>query len=137
MAEGDLSRHGVIKYSGRGKNGTFTLLNRRHNRGAEEEAFGTVRSEAEGVCGQDAQLPWFNRRGSREHVPGNLRYDVLAKSKGHCVACGVSSLERAIEVDHIVPVNMGGSNDISNLQALCYRATRKSVTGMTRISSWF
>ncbi|WP_411875608.1 HNH endonuclease [Vulcanococcus limneticus] len=29
--------------------------------------------------------------------------------------------QRALEVDHIVPRNHGGSDDLSNLQALCFR----------------
>jgi ATP adenylyltransferase len=29
--------------------------------------------------------------------------------------------QRALEVDHIVPKNQGGSDDLSNLQALCFR----------------
>ena len=28
--------------------------------------------------------------------------------------------EKALEVDHIVPKNLGGVDDISNYQALCY-----------------
>jgi ATP adenylyltransferase len=34
---------------------------------------------------------------------------------------GVNAEERALEVDHIVPRNKGGPDDLSNLQALCYR----------------
>jgi diadenosine tetraphosphate (Ap4A) HIT family hydrolase len=37
-----------------------------------------------------------------------------------CELCGTSAEDRAIEVDHIVPRNAGGSDDLSNLQALCY-----------------
>ncbi len=29
--------------------------------------------------------------------------------------------QRALEVDHIIPKNQGGSDDLRNLQALCFR----------------
>lgn len=65
--------------------------------------------------------PWSHRKKSSGYVPGSVRYDVLARAKGRCEACGVTVQEMAIEVDHIVPRNKGGTDDPSNLQALCYR----------------
>jgi diadenosine tetraphosphate (Ap4A) HIT family hydrolase len=35
--------------------------------------------------------------------------------------CGTSADERAIEVDHIVPRKHGGEDDLTNLQALCFK----------------
>jgi ATP adenylyltransferase len=34
--------------------------------------------------------------------------------------CWISADERALEVDHIVPRNKGGTDEIANLQALCF-----------------
>ncbi|WP_216636117.1 HNH endonuclease [Paramagnetospirillum marisnigri] len=65
--------------------------------------------------------PWQHRKKSSGYIPGSLRYDILRRAKGRCEACGVKAEERAIEVDHIIPRNKGGSDDLSNLQALCYR----------------
>lgn len=48
-----------------------------------------------------------------------VRWQVLSRALGRCEACGVSTAERALEVDHIVPRIRGGTNDIWNLQALC------------------
>ena len=46
----------------------------------------------------------------------------MLKAAGfRCELCGVTGDERALEVDHIKPRNKGGSNDRTNLQALCYR----------------
>lgn len=52
-------------------------------------------------------------------VPGSIRFRVLEKAKKRCELCGASSSVTQIDVDHIVPRSRGGSNDISNLQALC------------------
>ena len=64
--------------------------------------------------------PWFHRRLASRDIPGSLKFQVLSKAKGRCELCGVSKDVRALEVDHIIPRSKGGTNDISNLQALCY-----------------
>lgn len=64
--------------------------------------------------------PFNHRRTNRELLSGSLRYNIIARAGGRCEACGISAEEKALEVDHIVPVNKGGTNDESNLQALCY-----------------
>ena len=51
---------------------------------------------------------------------GTLRYEVLKRARFRCELCGVSADIRALEVDHIVPRNRGGTDDPDNLQALCY-----------------
>lgn len=61
-----------------------------------------------------------HRRQSTGYISGTIRYDVLKRSKFHCELCGISAENKALEVDHIVPRNKGGSDDPSNLQALCY-----------------
>jgi diadenosine tetraphosphate (Ap4A) HIT family hydrolase len=52
-------------------------------------------------------------------IRGSVRYEVLKRAAGRCEACGVTANQTQIDVDHIVPRATGGSNDISNLQALC------------------
>src|ERR1700722_18527704 len=64
--------------------------------------------------------PWSHRRKSAGYVSGTLRYEVLKRAASRCELCGVSNEVRALEVYHIVPRNFGGSDDLSNLQALCY-----------------
>ncbi len=63
---------------------------------------------------------WQHRRHGGEYISGTLRYDVLKAARFRCELCGVSADERALEVDHIRPKSRGGTNEISNLQALCY-----------------
>lgn len=78
------------------------------------------RKLAEYVAKRGAMI-WDHRRRSKGYISGTLKYDVLKAAKFHCELCGIPADERALEVDHIVPRNTGGSNEPSNLQALCYR----------------
>jgi hypothetical protein len=43
--------------------------------------------------------------------------------------------QRALEVDHILPRNHGGSDDLSNLQALCFRCNAGTLKGPGRRSA--
>lgn len=63
---------------------------------------------------------WGHRTKSSGYIPGTLRYDVLKRAKFRCELCGISAEEKALEVDHIIPRNTGGTDDETNLQALCY-----------------
>jgi ATP adenylyltransferase len=66
------------------------------------------------------KLVYQHRRKSAGYISGTLRYEVLKRARFRCELCGISAYEKALEIDHIVPRNHGGSDDISNLQALCY-----------------
>lgn len=59
------------------------------------------------------------------YIAEDVRARVLARTEGHCAACG--SAEN-IEIDHIVPISRGGTGDDSNLQALCRKCNRKKRT---------
>jgi ATP adenylyltransferase len=49
---------------------------------------------------------------------------VFAHRNHHrCECCGAHEHQRALEVDPIIPMNQGGTGDISNLQALCFRVS--------------
>ncbi len=61
-----------------------------------------------------------HRKRSSGYITGTVRYDVLKRARSRCELCGISHEIKALEVDHIVPRNAGGSDDLSNLQALCY-----------------
>lgn len=66
------------------------------------------------------QAIWQHRTKSSGYISGTLRYDVLKRAKFRCELCGISAEEKALEADHIQPRNKGGSDDPTNLQALCY-----------------
>jgi 5-methylcytosine-specific restriction endonuclease McrA len=50
----------------------------------------------------------------REH--GRIRLRILVRDGAACVKCGCGM---NLEVDHIVPLALGGSNSSLNLQTLC------------------
>ena len=61
-----------------------------------------------------------HRRTSSGYISGTKRYEVLKRAKFRCELCGISAEEKALEVDHIHPRSKGGSDELDNLQALCY-----------------
>jgi len=63
---------------------------------------------------------WNHRTNTAGYISGTIRYEVLKRAKFHCELCGIAADEKALEVDHIIPRNHGGSDDLSNFQALCY-----------------
>jgi len=63
---------------------------------------------------------WNHRKKSSGYISGTIRYEVFKRAKFHCELCGISAEEKALEVDHIVPRNNGGSDELSNFQSLCY-----------------
>jgi 5-methylcytosine-specific restriction endonuclease McrA len=45
-----------------------------------------------------------------------LRQKILIRDDKTCVLCGKKD---CLEVDHILPISLGGSNKLENLQTLC------------------
>ena len=88
--------------------------------GEIEELIDLCTSKIEGYVEQRGDRIWSHRKKSSGYVSGTLRYEVLKGAKFRCELCGISAQEKALEVDHIVPRNCGGKDDLSNLQALCY-----------------
>ncbi|HUS05419.1 MAG TPA: HNH endonuclease [Bryobacteraceae bacterium] len=54
-------------------------------------------------------------------IPVAVRREVWRRDQGRCVTC--QSQER-LEFDHIIPVTLGGSNTVRNIQLLCERCNR-------------
>jgi len=67
----------------------------------------------------------------RTRIKGNggyytdLEWEGLKEQYNHtCLCCGQSEPNITLTVDHVVPISMGGSNDISNIQPLCERCNK-------------
>ena len=50
---------------------------------------------------------WDHRRKSIGYISGTLRYEVLKNARFRCLLWGASAEEKALEVDHIIPRNLG------------------------------
>jgi len=57
----------------------------------------------------------------RKAISTGKRYRIMERDGFKCVLCGANASTGAVlEVDHIVPVCDGGSNEDSNLRTLCH-----------------
>lgn len=74
----------------------------------------------EKFIGKRGDKVWEHRKKSSGYISGTLRYEILKRAKFRCELCGISAEQKALEVDHIIPRNSGGTDDESNLQSLCY-----------------
>ena len=66
-------------------------------------------------------------RAVRKKLPVEVRWRVLKRDSYRCVACGKCPANEAgleLEVDHIVPVCRGGTNEEGNLRTLCGACNR-------------
>ena len=112
-----LRKHGVVTWA----DGNFRL-----------DGFGDLTSteiahlselcqeKIEEYIGKRGDQVWAHRDRTLNVLSGTLRYEVLKQAKFRCALCGISAEEKALEVDHILPRNHGGTDELSNLQALCY-----------------
>ena len=81
--------------------------------------------------------PIFNRSGQKQIKKHrrlqkqqgwlSLRFSVLKRDGYSCCLCGKHANGREhvrLEVDHIIPKSKGGTNEITNLQTLCFSCNR-------------
>jgi 5-methylcytosine-specific restriction protein A len=64
-------------------------------------------------------------RGGNGWTWQRMRQAVLGRDGYRCVACGATGVR--FEVDHIVPLAAGGSNEPANLRTLCILCQRRRV----------
>jgi hypothetical protein len=62
------------------------------------------------------------KRRRRTTISFRVRFLILQRDLYRCRICKASGVK--LEVDHIVPLSLGGSNDMDNLQALCVPCNR-------------
>ena len=112
-----LKRHGIIEHS----RGIYRLTDELQTLNEWERASLMALCDAKlaDYVAHRQDAIWRHRAQNFDPIPGTLRYKVLKRAHGRCEACGITNEERALQVDHIIPRTKDGSNDLSNLQALC------------------
>jgi diadenosine tetraphosphate (Ap4A) HIT family hydrolase/5-methylcytosine-specific restriction endonuclease McrA len=116
-----LKNHGLIRSQGRGWSRKWELVGfDKLTEGDIEAIRAACKEKLHSYVEKRGKRIWEHRTGGKGYVPGSLRYEVLKRAQFHCELCGIPADEKALEVDHIVPRKKLGTDDISNLQALCY-----------------
>jgi len=113
-----LTGNGITRYG----EGLYTLIGAEELSDSERDALLQLcRQRLDGFREQRGKEVFAHRGRHRSPIRGSVKYRVHTRARGRCECCGAHEHQRALEVDHIIPRNQGGSDDISNLQALCFR----------------
>ena len=55
----------------------------------------------------------------RKGISIKKRFQILERDGHKCVLCGATPKDDVLQIDHIIPVTNGGTNDLNNLRVLC------------------
>ena len=81
----------------------------------------------EGKITHQKLLSGIVEKNIRKTIPLTIRWAVLKKDNYTCIKCGQSPAKNnnvELEIDHILPVAKGGTNNIENLQTLCKKCNQ-------------
>jgi ATP adenylyltransferase len=113
-----LTGNGITCYG----DGLYSLIGAEELSDSERDALLQLcRQRLDGFREQRGEEVFAHRSRHRSPISGSVKYRVLTRARGRCECCGAHEHQRALEVDHIIPRNQGGSDNITNLQALCFR----------------
>lgn len=69
-------------------------------------------------------------------IPKKIRWQVIERAKARCEYCQTQqAIVGYMEIDHIVPVSAGGSNDIDNLSLACHVCNHSKLDAETSIDA--
>ena len=92
--------------------------------------------QGENVEGEGVELPAMHRAQKatkRKHFSPLVSKQVAARQQFRCGICRRLFDDQLWDLDHIIPLFRGGSNDLSNVRALC-RACHMDVSARQRAS---
>lgn len=97
---------------------TYTASRKKENPRFRYEYFAEWRSKNRERLSRRTQMYRAKSRASGGSFTQE-EWNALLKSTGHCcLRCGRSDVK--LTVDHVVPVTLGGTGDIANIQPLCH-----------------
>ena len=64
---------------------------------------------------------------ARRPISTPLRHEALKRDNYKCKECGATKEIAQLEVDHIIPVSQGGTDELQNLQTLCLICNRSKT----------
>lgn len=67
---------------------------------------------------------FFFRMSVRVTISRRERFDIFRRDSFKCRYCGRTSEDVTLEVDHVIPVCEGGTNDEANLVTACFDCNR-------------
>jgi 5-methylcytosine-specific restriction protein A len=65
-------------------------------------------------------------------IPPAVRQYVFERDNYQCRSCGKTHKTVKLQIDHIIPLAKGGSNDMSNLQTLCSECNQQKSDRIDR-----
>ena len=65
----------------------------------------------------------------RGYIPKKLRHQLLIEANYKCKMC---QTDKDLEIDHIIPVSRGGTDDFNNLQVLCKKCNLEKFTSIIK-----
>lgn len=85
-----------------------------------------------------------NKKGliKRKNIPHWVKKAVFSRDKGRCTFCtkdltGIIAVDQKQHYDHIVPLNLGGVNDPTNIQLLCEKCNLKKSGDIIKTSNLY
>lgn len=60
----------------------------------------------------------------RQSISKKTRFEVFKRDTFQCQYCGATPPSAVLEIDHLLPVSKGGSNDMDNLVTACFDCNR-------------
>ncbi len=70
---------------------------------------------------------------TRKFLSFKIRKAILERDNYKCIICGTTNRNSKLEIDHIIPIIRGGTNDFDNLCTLCIECNRGKSDDIIRI----